>query len=56
MNYIDEYGILTEDGIIIAESAVETVLPEAFGKLKMEKGYRYGTVAVRIYSYPKEEM
>ena len=56
MNYIDEYGILAEGGIIIAESAMETVLPETFGGLKMEKSYRYGTVAVRIYSYPKEEI
>ncbi len=55
MNYIDEYGILADDGIIIAESAVETAIPDTFGSLKLEKSYRYGTVAVRIYSYPKEE-
>ena len=55
MKYIDEYGILASDGIIIAESAAEENIPETFGGLSMEKRYRYGTVAVRIYSYPKEE-
>ena len=55
LKYIDEGEILAPDGIIVAESALETELPETFGSLKLEKRYRYGTVAVRIYSYGKED-
>lgn len=54
MKYIDECELLAPDGIIVAESAADTDIPDIFGSLKMEKRYKYGTVAVRIYSYKKE--
>ncbi len=56
MKYIDEGEILAPDGIVVAESAAETEVPETFGNLKLEKRYKYGTVAVRIYSYEKEDV
>lgn len=52
---IDEFGILAPKGVILAETSAETFLPETVGSLILEKRYRYGTIAVHLYSYGRED-
>ena len=46
---IEEYDLLAENGLIIAEHRRDEVLPEAFGKYQRIKERRYGTVVISIY-------
>lgn len=46
---IEEYDLLAENGLIIAEHRREEILPEQFGKFTKVKERKYGTVVVSIY-------
>lgn len=46
---IEEYDILSENGVIVAEHRREEQLPETFGKFIKIKERRYGTVVISIY-------
>lgn len=49
MKSISEIDILSECGILIAESPVEKTLPAQVGSLLCSRTYRYGRVAVSVY-------
>lgn len=46
---IEEYDLLAENGLIVAEHRREEILPEQFGKFTKVKERKYGTVVVSIY-------
>jgi len=47
---IREYGVLAEDGIIVAEHRKEEELPEEFFGFRKIKERRYGVILLSIYS------
>lgn len=47
---IQEYGVLAEGGIIIAEHRREETLPDRMGNFEKIKERKYGTVVISIYS------
>ncbi|WP_342044237.1 16S rRNA (guanine(966)-N(2))-methyltransferase RsmD [Bacillus sp. OTU530] len=51
MSVLDQYELLKENGIIMAEHAVDVVLPETVGRLMRRKHEEYGSTAVSIYEY-----
>lgn len=46
---IAEYGLLSQDGLIIAEHRREEVLPEELSRFQKIKERKYGTVVISIY-------
>lgn len=46
---IDKKNLLRNDGIIIVEHFFKKKLPEAVGKLKVERSYRYGDTMLTLY-------
>jgi len=46
---ISELGLLTEDGIIVAEHGMREILPKTIGSFEKMKEKRYGSVMVTIY-------
>jgi len=48
---LDQCELLQENGIIMAEHAVDVVLPETVGRLMRRKHEEYGSTAVSIYEY-----
>lgn len=52
---IEEYDILDENGLILAEHRKEEVLPEQIGKFVRVKERKYGKVVISIYGIPHEE-
>jgi 16S rRNA (guanine966-N2)-methyltransferase len=46
---IEEKDLLRNDGIIIAEHFFKKKLPEAFGKLRVKRSYRYGDTMLTLY-------
>jgi 16S rRNA (guanine(966)-N(2))-methyltransferase RsmD len=46
---IDEYGILTEHGIVLCEHASKVTVPAYAGRLKLKKQYRYGDTGLALY-------
>ncbi len=51
MNMLQEYGLLDEDSIVVAEYYSGDSLPDSFGNLRLMKSKKYGTAAVNIYVY-----
>lgn len=47
---IQEYSVLAEGGIIIAEHRREETLPDQMGNFEKMKERKYGTVVISIYS------
>lgn len=50
LTFIDEAGLLKEDGVIVCEHGSEISLPEAVSRLQQVKHEKYGIIAVSIYS------
>ena len=46
---IDEYGLLVQGGIIMAEHSNEVVLPDEIGNLQILKKETYGTTVISVY-------
>ena len=46
---ISQFDILTDNGIIIVETAGGETVPEHFEGISLKKTYRYGQTAVRVY-------
>ncbi len=46
---IDEYGILDAQGIILCEHAKRSQVPQAAGRLRLKKQYRYGDTMLSLY-------
>ncbi len=46
---IEEKDLLRNDGIIIAEHFFKKKLPEAVGKLRVKRSYRYGDTMLTLY-------
>lgn len=42
-------SIITSGGVVMCESDRQTELPDEIGALSLERSYRYGRVAVRLY-------
>ncbi len=51
MSILDQHELLKTNGIIMAEHAVDVVLPEAVGRLVRRKHEEYGSTTVSIYEY-----
>lgn len=51
MSILEQHELLNENGIIMAEHAVDVVLPETVGRLARRKHEEYGNTAVSIYEY-----
>ena len=47
---IEKYGLLSDDGIIVAESDDVDKVEEAFGNIKMYRKSKYGRAVVRYYT------
>lgn len=47
---IADYGILANDGIIIAEHGKKELLPEVIGPYSSFKERKYGTIVITLYS------
>lgn len=47
---IEKYGLLSDDGIIVAESDDVDEVEEAFGNIKMYRKSKYGRAVVRYYA------
>jgi 16S rRNA (guanine(966)-N(2))-methyltransferase RsmD len=48
---IERQGILSEDGIICAETSAKEVLPQDVGKMQRIDQRRYGTIMINFYAY-----
>ena len=46
----DRLGLLSEDGIVCAETGADEILPEAVGQLQRIDQRRYGTIMISFYS------
>lgn len=46
---IGEKGLLSKEGVVIVEHFFKKKVPEATGKLKKEKSYRYGDTMLTFY-------
>lgn len=51
---LDRLSLLTENGILCAETAIDESLPEAVGRLQRIDQRRYGTIMINFYSYPEK--
>lgn len=51
INSVDEAGLLTEDGYLVAEHGTEERLPDSIGRLVKLKAEVYGVTAVTIFGY-----
>ena len=49
MEIITEIDIVSENGIIVCESALETELPELKAPYERGKDYRYGKIKITVY-------
>ena len=49
LSAIEEYDVLAEGGLIVAEHSKEETLPEAAGSLEKIKEKKYGTICVALY-------
>lgn len=54
LGYISDADCLAPDGVIVAETLKEKILPEEVGRLEKVKTYAYGQVSLHIY-HRKEE-
>ena len=46
---IGSCGILSDDGIVVAEHAIEEALPDSFGGLSVIKRKKYGKIGISVY-------
>lgn len=49
LTYISDAGCLTDDGLVVLESASDEPFAERIGVLCLRKMYRYGQICIRIY-------
>jgi 16S rRNA (guanine(966)-N(2))-methyltransferase RsmD len=52
---LDRLNLLTENGVLCAETATDESLPEAVGRLQRIDQRRYGTIMINFYSNPEKE-
>lgn len=55
LSFIDEHGLLEEDGAVVAEHSSEMDLAERIGRLVKWKHEVYGITAISIYRYTDVE-
>jgi 16S rRNA (guanine(966)-N(2))-methyltransferase RsmD len=48
---VEQYKLLSEDGILCAETGVDETLPEAVGQLQQIERRRYGSVVISLYGH-----
>ena len=51
---IESQGILSDDGIVCAETGAKEVLPESVGNLQRINQRRYGTIMINFYVHKPE--
>lgn len=56
LNQIAASQLLTDDGILCAETGADEVLPDAVGMLVRFDQRRYGTIMIHFYSISDEEL
>ena len=49
LEMIGSCGILSDDGIVVAEHAIEEALPDSFGGLSVIKRKKYGKIGISVY-------
>lgn len=56
LSELDRLSLLTESGILCAETADDESLPEAVGRLQRIDQRRYGSIMINFYSNPEKEL
>lgn len=51
IKHIENSGILSDKGLIVAEHSVDDIIPETLGKFSIFKQKKYGKIMVSIFSY-----